>query len=99
MAFSDEIQRAQERARAKQAEKEQKLRAAESAQREGRVICPKCNSDQIAAQKRGYKLGRSLAASMTVLPVVGLGLGLIGRNKIEVTCLACGHRWVAGKPK
>ena len=62
-----------------------------------KVTCPQCGSDQITAQKRGYKVGRSLAASMTVLPVVGLGLGLIGRKKIQVTCINCGNSWMAGK--
>ena len=45
------------------------------------VYCPKCLSTEISADKRGWKLTT----------------GLIGRNKIMITCLKCGNKWKAGK--
>lgn len=45
------------------------------------VICPKCYSQQIHAEKRGWKLTT----------------GFLGSGKIIITCLACGYRWQAGK--
>lgn len=49
-------------------------------QKNTRVTCPSCGSDQITAQKRGWSL-------LT---------GFIGSNKIVVTCIACGHSFKPG---
>lgn len=54
----------------------------------GKVKCPECGSTQITANKRGFSLGRALAFG-----VVG---GLVGKNKVVITCLKCGHQWNAG---
>lgn len=43
--------------------------------------CKKCGSTSISGNKRGYSL-------MT---------GLIGANKVKITCMNCGHQWMAGK--
>jgi len=55
------------------------------------VRCPKCGSTQITAQKRGLSMGRAL--------IGGYRFGLIGNRKIEITCLKCGKRFMAGKGK
>lgn len=45
------------------------------------VKCPKCLSTQISANRRG----------------ITVTTGLIGTQKVYITCLQCGHRWKAGK--
>jgi len=55
------------------------------------VMCPKCGSTQISAQKRGFSLGKAVAGAV-VMPV-GVVAGFLGSKKIDITCLACGHRW------
>ena len=72
----------------KQEEQELKERIAQM-DRDGTVYFPKCYSTQVSANKRGFSLGQAIVAS----PVAGL----IGKNKVEVTCLKCGHKWKAGK--
>jgi len=47
------------------------------------VQCPKCGSTQIHSKERGWTLGS----------------GSIGADKIEITCLKCGKKWVAGEKK
>lgn len=60
------------------------------------VCCPKWESTQITANKRGFSLGKAILRS-TISLGVGLIAGGIGKNKIEITCLRCGYRWKAGK--
>jgi len=64
--------------------------------KEGTVYCPKCYSTNISANKRGFKMGRAVVAG-TLTFGVGLLAGAAGKNKVEVTCLKCGHTWKAGK--
>lgn len=50
------------------------------------VICPKCRArNAYSAQKRGLSLKRAV--------FFGLIGGAIGKDKIVVTCLKCGHKW------
>ena len=70
----------------------------EGAEEALRVCCPKCDSEQIATHKRGFSLGKAaagLAAGLMMIPG-GVLWGLHGRKKLEVYCVACGHRWMAG---
>ena len=62
---------------------------------EDKIRCPKCGSTQIVANKKGFKWFRFIIFSIITL---GLGLifGIIGKDKIEITCLNCGHKF---KPK
>ncbi|NLY46850.1 MAG: hypothetical protein GX053_12815 [Tissierella sp.] len=62
--------------------------------KEGIVYCPKCYSNQITANKKGFSLGKAAAGSLIA---GGVLLGAVGKNKIEVTCLKCGNKWKAGK--
>ena len=57
-----------------------------------RTLCPKCRSDQLSANKKGFGVGKAIAGAV-VTGGVGLLAGFIGSRKIYVTCLACGHQW------
>lgn len=56
------------------------------------VKCPKCDSIQITAQKKGFGFRKALAGIFVAGPL-GLVAGAIGKNKIEITCLNCGNKW------
>ena len=61
----------------------------------GGVHCPKCGSEQVAADNKGFGLGKA-AAGLVLLGPLGLFGGLVGSKKIVVSCLACGHQWQPG---
>lgn len=54
--------------------------------------CPKCNSNLISANKKGFGLGKAVVGGV-LTGGVGLLAGFIGSRKIYLTCLNCGHRW------
>jgi len=56
------------------------------------VICPKCRSNQITAQKQGFGLGKAAVGGI-LTGGIGLLAGFIGSRKIYITCLNCGHKW------
>ena len=56
------------------------------------ITCPKCGSDQLSANKKGFGVGKAVAGAV-LTGGVGLLAGFIGSRKIYVTCLACGHQW------
>jgi len=60
-----------------------------------RVYCPKCNSDQLTANQRGYKAARGFIGAEMLGPS-GAVLGAYGADQIWITCLNCGHRWQPG---
>jgi len=62
---------------------------------EEKIKCPKCGSEQIAAGKHGYNLKKA-AAGFVVTGGVGLLAGVHGSNKIDITCLKCGHKFSPG---
>ena len=51
--------------------------------------CPRCGCAQLSANKRGYKVGRGFW--------FGPLFGMIGMNKLQVTCLNCGYTFKPGK--
>jgi len=59
------------------------------------VHCSKCGSTSISANKKGFSLGKALVGSVVALPV-GAVTGMMGKNKIYITCLNCGHKWKPG---
>lgn len=62
------------------------------------VRCPECGSTQLTANKKGYSLGKAIAGGViTLTPIVGVATGLIGKNKIIITCLSCGKQFEPGK--
>jgi predicted RNA-binding Zn-ribbon protein involved in translation (DUF1610 family) len=48
---------------------------------ENQVYCPKCGSNQVHAEKRGFTITT----------------GLIGAKNVYITCLACGKRFSPGE--
>ena len=60
-----------------------------------RVCCPKCRTEEISANKKGFGLGKAAAGGL-LFGIPGLLGGLIGSNKVLVTCLRCGHKWKPG---
>ncbi len=60
------------------------------------IRCPKCNSNQLTANKKGFS-GKKAVAGALLTGGVGLLAGTIGSNKIIITCLACGHEFKPGE--
>lgn len=59
---------------------------------ESSMRCPKCKSTQLHIDKRGFKAGRALAGGVLTGNIIGaVASGGIGMNKVEFTCLRCGH--------
>ena len=58
--------------------------------------CPKCSSEELTANKKGFGLGKALVGGI-LTGGVGLLAGCIGSSKIKITCLSCGNSWKAGK--
>ncbi len=85
---------AKEKREQKKAEEQELKDKIKQMDKDGIVYCPKCYSTQITANKKGFSLGKAAAGSLIA---GGVLLGAVGRNKIEVTCLKCGHKWKAGK--
>lgn len=62
---------------------------------EGIPFCPRCHSTSLTANKKGFSLGKAAVGSAVAFPL-GLATGMIGKNKIYLTCMNCGYRF---KPK
>ena len=59
---------------------------------ESQVACPKCNSTQITADRKGYGWGKAVGGGVLLGPIGLLG-GFVGSRKVLITCLKCGHQW------
>lgn len=58
------------------------------------IKCPKCGSSQIHVDKRGFKAGRAIAGGLLTGNILAAAAcGGIGMNKIELTCIKCGHKF------
>ena len=75
-----------------QARKE-KIRQLEAS---GQAYCPKCLATSVAANKKGFGVGKA-AVGAALAGGPGLLAGNIGAKKVRCTCLKCGHQWMAGK--
>ncbi|RAV59981.1 hypothetical protein DIU36_03135 [Mucilaginibacter rubeus] len=53
------------------------------------VVCPKCQSEQISSNKRGY--------TSTDLRVFGYIASANEANRIVITCLMCGNAFYPGR--
>lgn len=62
---------------------------------QGVACCPRCGSTSITANTKGYGIGKGVIGAAVVGPI-GLVAGNIGRHKVLVTCLNCGHRFKPG---
>lgn len=60
------------------------------------IKCPKCSSTQINVDKKGFGLGKAAVGGLALGPVGLLG-GMLGRKKIRLTCLNCGHVFSPGE--
>ncbi len=56
------------------------------------VRCPKCKSNQIHFEKKGYGIGKGLVGLVALGPL-GLAAGAIGKDKLLSICIKCGHKW------
>jgi hypothetical protein len=62
------------------------------------ILCPKCSSNQVTANKKGFS-GKKAVAGALLAGGVGILAGTIGSNKVKITCLACGHIFNPGEDK
>lgn len=60
------------------------------------LLCPKCGSDKLTADKKGFS-GKKAVAGAILTGGVGLLAGTIGSNKVKITCLSCGHEFKPGE--
>lgn len=60
------------------------------------IHCPKCRGTQISAHKKGFGLGKAVVGTVTFGLLAGAGFGMVGKNKIYLSCMHCGNQW---KPK
>ena len=62
------------------------------------IRCPKCSSTELHIDKQGFKTGRAVAGwLLTGNILISLVAGGVGMNKIQITCLKCGHRFKASE--
>ena len=59
---------------------------------QGGMACPRCNSTQVTAGKKGFGLGKAAIGGVLLGPV-GLLAGFIGSKNMEFACLTCKERW------
>lgn len=59
------------------------------------IFCPKCLSTHVHAEQKGFSGGKALAG---VVAIGGIGIlaGTIGSKKVNITCLKCGYKFMAG---
>lgn len=60
------------------------------------IVCPKCHSNQVSANQKGFSAGNAIVGNMVGGAVMGAGMGMLGSNAIIVTCLKCGNQFKAG---
>lgn len=65
--------------------------------KEEKVCCPKCGSSQLTANKKGFSLGKAIAGGIILTPIAGVATGMLGKNKIIITCLSCGKQFKPGR--
>lgn len=66
---------------------------------EEKIRCPKCNSEQITADKKGFQAGKAIVGGI-LTGGIGLLAGFHGSKKLVLYCMACGNKFKPGeKPK
>lgn len=60
------------------------------------ACCPKCGSTSLSANKKGFGLLKG-AAGVATFGAYGVVTAGLGKNKVIVTCLNCGHQFKPGK--
>ncbi len=56
------------------------------------IKCPKCNSKNISAGKKGFGLVQAATGGLFLGPIGILG-GLFRRRKVRLICEVCGKKW------
>ena len=67
-------------------------------EQQNEIRCPKCNSNQLTANKKGFS-GKKAVVGGLLTGGIGLLAGTIGSNKVIITCLACGNEFKPGEGK
>lgn len=62
------------------------------------IECPKCGCTQVHSEKKGYDALSGVGGAILLGPL-GLALGAADKDDVWLTCLDCGYKWKAGKPK
>lgn len=83
---------------AEQAEALREAQRLQQLERDGIPYCPKCHSTSLSAHKKGFGFGKAVVGVLVAGPI-GLAAGGLGSGKVKVTCLKCGHQFMAGKGK
>jgi len=65
---------------------------------ESAAVCPRCGSSQLSGEKRGFGFGQAAVGGLLLGPVGRLA-GVLGKNKVLVICLSCGHQWKLGRKR
>ena|GEM_PF-2850668 len=60
------------------------------------LTCKICGSASLSANKEGFGIGKAVVGS-ALFGNIGLVAGNIGAKNVRITCLNCGHNWLAGK--
>lgn len=59
---------------------------------DGKVRCPKCDSEQISMVKKGYNTKKGCCGYALCGPL-GFLYGQKGANDLERICAKCAHKW------
>lgn len=60
------------------------------------IKCPRCGSEMVEGGKKGFGVGKAIVGGV-LTGGIGLAAGLIGKNKLQYTCLKCGYKWDPNK--
>ena len=58
--------------------------------------CPRCGSAALSVDHKGYSIGKGFIGAALFGPA-GLLAGVLGADKVIVTCLNCGRKFKSGK--
>ncbi|WP_088227762.1 hypothetical protein [Desulfosporosinus sp. FKB] len=93
MGFLDKAKESLKAEMNKQSEKaKQDLLRKKEMDEQGIPYCPKCLSTSVTANKKGVGIGKAVVGGALLGPV-GLLAGGIGKNKMELYCMKCGHKF------
>ena len=62
---------------------------------EAPVRCPVCGSTRVSAVRRGYDPGCG-CLGVLLFSWIGLLLGFLGADRVDMVCLRCGNKWEPG---
>jgi len=65
---------------------------------QNQILCPKCGSNQLTANQKGFSGGKALAGAV-LTGGIGLLAGTIGSKDVIITCLSCGKQFKPGEGK